>query len=189
MYPEAERNLLTSLIGLMNDDDIAEVYAILADPLYSERFPNRYTVIEQLIHCNDRVFDLASAYENLQAFDAPQLIQGDPIDYGFGARCAGYGVSGSPLDPVVNASGFPVFVSNGAVDGLTPKIFGESIFENLENARMITFPNLGHGATRKSACSRDITNAFFMYPEREFNDDCVETLRPVFVLPDDELPE
>ena len=188
VFPDAERNLLISLIGLMDDEDIAEVYAILADPLYSERFPNRYTVIEQLIHCNDRGFDLANAFETLRAFDAPQLIQGDPIDYGFGARCAGYGVSGSPLDPVVNTSGFPVFVSNGAVDGLTPKIFGESIYANLENARMITFPNLGHGATRKSACSRDITNAFFMYPEREFNDSCVESLRPVFVLPDDPLP-
>ena len=187
LFPEAERNLLISLIGLMDDEEIAEVYTILADPLYSERFPNRYTIIEVVIHCNDRLFDLASAYENLRAFDSPQLIQGDPIDYGFGARCAGYGLSGSPVDPVVNASGFPVFVSNGAVDGLTPKIFGESIYENLENARMITFPNLGHGATRKSACSRDITNAFFMYPEAEFNDDCIETLRPVFVMPDDPL--
>jgi hypothetical protein len=36
--PEIEQTLLVSLIGLMDDDDIAEVYEILADPLYSERF-------------------------------------------------------------------------------------------------------------------------------------------------------
>ena len=188
-FPEAERNLLASLIGLMSDEDVAQVYATLADPLYSERFTGIFSIIAQVIHCNDRVFDLAGSFETLRAFDAPQLIDGEVIDYSFGARCAGYGLTGSPLAPIVNSSGFPVLVSNGATDALTPRIWGESVHERIQNSRMITFPNLGHGATRKSPCSRDITSAFFMYPEAELNLSCVETLRPVFVLPGDDLPE
>ena len=187
--PEAERNLLVSLIGLMNDDDIAEAYAILSDPLYSERLTLTFLIPQDVIHCNDRVFDMNNTFEALRASDAPQLVTSEQLDVGFVTRCAGYGLSGSPTEPIVNSSGFPVFVSNGALDVATAVLWGEQVFENLENARMVTFPNSGHGATRKSDCARDIANAFFMYPEDEFSDACVETLRPVFVMPDDELPE
>jgi pimeloyl-ACP methyl ester carboxylesterase len=134
------------------------------------------------------VFDLNNTFENLRAADAPQLIPVNAIDWNFATRCEGYGLSGSPTEPIVNSSGFPVFIANGALDTSTTVLWGEQVYENIENARMVTFPNLGHGATRKTACSRDITNAFFMYPEAELNLACIETLRPVFVLPEDELP-
>jgi len=186
--PQIEQTLLVSLIGLMDDDDIAEVYEILADPLYSERFLGIFQIIQQVIHCNDRVFDLNNTFENLRASDAPQLIPVNAIDWNVATRCEGYGLSGSPTEPIVNSSGFPVFIANGALDTSTTVLWGEQVYENLENARMVTFPNLGHGATRKTACSRDITNAFFMYPEAELNLACIEALHPVFVLPEDELP-
>ena len=188
LFSEAERNLLVSLIGLMDDEDIAEVYEIFADPLYSERLVDKFNIIATVIHCNDRTVDLNRTFETLRAVEAPQLITTDAILYNFGVVCAGYGLSGSPSEPIVNSSEFPVLVSNGALDVSTPVLWGEQVYENLENARMVTFPNSGHGATRETNCARDITNAFFMYPEREFNDDCIETLRPVFVLPDDPLP-
>ena len=186
--PEIEQTLLVSLIGLMNDDDIAEVYEILADPLYSERFLGIFQIIQQVIHCNDRVFDLNRTFENLRATEGSQLIPDNAISWNVATRCEGYGLSGSPTEPIVNSSGFPVFISNGALDTSTTVLWGEQVYENIENARMVTFPNLGHGATRKTACSRDITNAFFMYPEAELDLACIETLRPVFVMPEDELP-
>ena len=189
VFPEAERNLLVSLVGLMDDEDVAEVYEILADPLYSERLIGKFSIISNVIHCNDRTHDLNRTFETLRAVEAPQLVMTEGILYNFGLVCAGYGLSGTPSEPITNSSEFPVLISNGALDSSTPVIWGEQVFENLENARMVTFPNSGHGATRETNCGRDITNAFFMYPEREFNDECIETLRPAFVLPDDELPE
>jgi pimeloyl-ACP methyl ester carboxylesterase len=187
VFSEAERNLLVSLIGLMDDEEIAEVYEIFADPLYSERLVDKFNVIATVIHCNDRTVDLYRTYETLRAVEAPQLITTEAILYNFGVVCAGYGLSGTPSEPIVNSSEFPVLVSNGALDVSTPVIWGEQVYENLENARMVTFPNSGHGATRETNCARDITNAFFMNPEAEFNDDCIENLRPVFVLPGDPL--
>ena len=189
VMPETERNLLVSLLGLMDEDDVAEVYAILADPLYSERFVGIFGIIQMVIHCNDRVPDLTKTFETLRATDAPQLIDATALDWSFRTRCEGYGLAASPTEPIVNSSGVPVFISNGALDLSTPALWGEAVYESIANAKMVTFPNLGHGATRKTPCSRDITNAFCMYPEAELNLGCVETLRPRFVLPDDELPE
>ncbi|MBF9058450.1 alpha/beta fold hydrolase [Rhodobacterales bacterium HKCCSP123] len=191
VFSPSERNLLLSLLSLMDDDDIAELYSILADPLYSERFVSLFSIIQTVIHCNDRVFDLRKTFETLRANDAPQLIPGGAgaVDFGFGARCAAYGLSANPSEPISNSSRFPVLVSNGSLDSNTPAIWGETVFEGLENAQMVTFPSSAHGATRDTNCARDITNAFFMYPEEELNLSCVDDLRPVFVLPDDPLPE
>ncbi|OSQ42685.1 hypothetical protein MGEO_20335 [Marivita geojedonensis] len=190
-FPDGERDLLLSLIGLMDDDEIAEVYDILSEPLYRERLVEVFSIIQTVIHCNDRVFDLQRTFETLRASDAPELIPVGvgAVDFGFGVRCAAYGLSASPSEPISNSSGFPVLVSNGSLDTSTPPIWGETIFEGLQNARMVTFPNSNHGATRETQCARDITSAFFMYPEEELNLDCVDGLRPVFVIPGDELPE
>lgn len=190
-FRDSERDLLLSLIGLMDDDEIAEVYEILSEPLYRERLVEVFSIIQTVIHCNDRVVDLHRTFEALRANDAPQLIPVGvgAVDFGFGVRCAAYGLSASPSEPISNSSGFPILVSNGSLDTSTPPIWGETIFEGLQNARMVTFPNSNHGATRETDCSRDITNAFFMYPEDELNLSCVDDLQPVFVLQDDPLPE
>ena len=191
VFPEAERNLLLSLIGLMDDEDIAELYGILTDPLYSERLVEVFSIIQTVIHCNDRVFDLRKTFETLRSSEAPQLIPigVGAVDFGFGMKCAEYGLTSSPSEPITNSSGFPVLVSNGSLDTSTPPIWGETIFEGLENARMVTFPNSNHGATRETQCARDITNAFFTYPEKELDLSCVDDLRSVFVLQNDELPQ
>ena len=56
-------------------------------------------------------------------------------------------------------------------------------------AEMITVPYGEHGSTTLSDCGLDFTNAFFLSPGEELNLACVEAMRPVFVLPDDALPE
>ena len=190
-FPEAERNLLLSLIGLMDEEDITELYSIFADPLYSERLVEVFSIIQTVIHCNDRVFDLRNTFETLRASEAPQLIPigVGSVDFGFGMKCAEYGLTSSQSEPISNSSGFPVLVSNGSLDTSTPPVWGETVFEGLNNARMVTFPNSNHGATRETQCARDITNAFFTYPERELDLSCVDDLRSAFVMPDDELPK
>ncbi len=137
------------------------------------------------------MFDLRKTFETLRSSEAPQLIPVGvgAVDFGFGMKCSEYGLTSSPSEPITNSSGFPVLVSNGSLDTSTPAVWGEAVFEGLENARMVTFPNSNHGATRETQCARDITNAFFTYPERELNLSCVDDLRPVFVMPGDELPK
>ena len=52
LYPAAERNVLLSLLGVMDDEDIAQVYTILADPLYSERLVEVFSIIKPLCNVN-----------------------------------------------------------------------------------------------------------------------------------------
>lgn len=187
--PESERNLLMTLLNLMDDEDIVQVFAILSDPIYAERLLLSFSISQAVIHCNDRVFDLHRTFEILRAYEVPQLIDVSYIDVQMGLNCEHYGLKVTEIPPLVsNTSGFPVLVSNGSLDQSTPIIWGKAVYENLQNARLVTFPQSGHGATMDSQCAMDITSAFFMYPDAELNVSCIETLRPVFVLPDDELP-
>jgi hypothetical protein len=45
------------------------------------------------------------------------------------------------------------------------------------------------GATRYSDCARDIAVAFYTYPDAEFDQSCVASLNPAWVMPEDDLPE
>lgn len=189
LMPEIDRNLLLSLLNTMSDEDVAQVFSILSDPIYAERLFLSFSISQTVIHCNDRVFDLHRTFEILRAYEVPQLIDVSYIDVQMGLNCENYGLKVTEIPPLVsNTSGFPVLISNGSLDQNTTIIWGKAVYENLQNARLVTFPQSKHGATMESQCAMDITNAFFMYPEAELNTTCIETLRPVFVLPDDELP-
>lgn len=178
-----------SLLNLMNDEDIAQVFAILSDPLYAERLVLSFHISQTVIHCNDRVFDMNRAFEMLRGFEVPQLLDLTGIEGQFALNCEVYGLVTTDIPPLVsNTSGFPVLVVNGTLDDRTPLIWGEAVYGNLQNARMLTFPQSVHGATMDSQCAMDVTNAFFMYPDAELNAACIEGMRPVFVLPDEELP-
>jgi hypothetical protein len=104
-------------------------------------------------------------------------------------NCEGYGIAAAPgpLPPPV-ASGIRTLVTNGAIDPATPVEWGEAAFAGLTNATMITFPMSVHGASVQSSCARDVTLAFFTYPEEQLNLACIDTLRPDFALPGDALP-
>lgn len=190
--PESEQRFLLGLIGLMDDEGITQVHTLLQDPVY--RLDPLNEIHHTVIHCNDRLsaYDIATTFETLRAFDAPQLIDLSQVDFATTPTCEGYGISATPAPApafVTNTSGFPVLVSNGLLDKATSIIWGEAAYENLQNARLLSFPQSEHGATLDSECATDLTNAFFTYPDTEPNAACIESLRPVFVSPDEPLPE
>lgn len=66
--------------------------------------------------------------------------------------------------------------------------WGGVVFDALTNAETITFPQSGHASTMLSQCAKDIAGFFITYPDAALNLDCIETMKPVFVLPGDALP-
>lgn len=189
---EKDKPLLQSILNLMKDDDIAETFLLLRQPGYLGRLTGVNSITNYVVDCNDRYapLDIAKSFETFRAYPAPQLIN-DPLKFApYQVGCEAYGLTSPPAplpDPVTST--VRTLVSNGTYDANTSVAFGELAFKSLQNAVMVTYPMSVHGASVQSQCAKDITYAFFMYPDEELNLNCVETMKPTFVLPDEALPE
>ncbi|NJN96834.1 MAG: hypothetical protein HC875_23370 [Anaerolineales bacterium] len=185
---------LGSIVNAMSEVEVALVFDTLTDADFMQPLLpiDQYTNIT--VKCNDRIAytDLTDYQKRLQAFEAPQLIPQSKI-FSTAANitfCQALGLGapqGSPKPPEV-VSDMRTLAFNSTLDTQTPVAGGEQAISKLTNVETVIFPGSGHGAVRYTDCARDIANAFVMYPEAEFDRSCVEQMRPVFVLPGDELP-
>lgn len=186
---------LVSIVNAMSEVEVALVFDTLTDADFTQPMFQLEMYTNIAVKCNDRIAytDLADYQERLQALEAPQLVpQSDIFATAKNiAYCQTLGLGapqGSPQPPEV-VSNMRTLAFNSTLDTQTPVAGGERAISNLTNVETVLFPGSGHGAVRYSGCARDIANAFVMYPEAEFDRSCVEELRPVFVLPGDDLPQ
>jgi pimeloyl-ACP methyl ester carboxylesterase len=149
---------------------------------------------KNVVQCNDRGRNYSNdvAFEQYPSFDAPQLIRERVyIIVEFEIRCEQLGLlpdTYAPAPPGV-VSDWPFLVINGARDLQTSVAWGELAFETLTNATMVTIPHGGHVSSLEgNACSNEIAHSFFLAPEEELDLSCIEDARPVFVMPEDDLP-
>ncbi|MCB0105017.1 MAG: alpha/beta hydrolase, partial [Caldilineaceae bacterium] len=183
---------LISIVNQMSDDEIADVFDIIASTAYISREVQFNGITTSTVNCNDRYSDLdyARMLEVWRTYDVPYLLiqRLDPNAY-LSLFCSVAGIDGSnqvSKDPVV--TDLPSMVFTSSLDHQTAVAWGEIAHESLANSDYIRFPMSDHGAVRYSNCARDIANAFFAYPEVAPNRNCVENLRPDFSMPEDELP-
>jgi len=145
---------------------------------------------ENAINCNSRSanLDVNRAFELYRSFEAPQLIAEIIPVFQSISNCEAWGLKNesAPLpDPVT--SNQRTLVSNGAMDPSTAVEWGEVAYASLTNAEFVTYPFAHHGASAITDCGKVVTKAFFDDPQAELDLSCVEDIRPVFVLPGDDL--
>lgn len=194
LYGDAQqRAILTSILNVMSDEDIRVTAAVLATEEARERFSHPLSNYMNLaIICNDSwggLQDLQSFFDRFAAAEAPQLIDANWATLWQVVRyhqsCANLQVTPAAMaDQVQVASGIRTLVANGALDVLTPKEWGDLVFDSLTNAISTTIPYGGHGATAQTACGQDIVLAFVTYPDAPLNTTCTEALQPKWVLPE-----
>lgn len=193
LYGDAQqRAILTSILNVMSDEDIRVTAAVLATEEARERFSHPLSNYMNLaIICNDSwggLQDLQSFFDRFAASEAPQLIDANWATLWQVVRyhqsCANLQVTPAAMaDQVQVASGIRTLVANGALDVLTPKEWGDLVFDSLTNAISTTIPFGGHGATAQTACGQDMVVAFVTYPDAPLNTTCTEALQPKWVLP------
>ena len=189
----AEVNELSRVATAMTDEDAPVVISALSEPEFLVPLSQVNWYTHNVVNCNDRVpfLDLEAYLERLEN-NEPGTILAINLDFpqSLVAKCQLLGLAepGTEAFPKGATSDIRTLVFNSTLDLETPVEAGEVAFETLTNADMITFAASGHGATRYSDCARDIAYAFFTYPDAEFDQSCVESLKPVWVLPDDVLP-
>lgn len=180
---------LNGVVNLMNDDEVAETIAlVMSDRVIEQLVLAVQGQMNTVVLCNDMYgqFDVDSAFEAYRNAEAPQLLSDPGMLITYMTRCERYKLTagaGESFEPVI--SNLPILVANGSIDATTPAEWGESAAEYLPNAQLVTIPMYDHGATAKSECGQDIVRYFFTYPEQEVNDDCIESIKPVFILPDE----
>jgi pimeloyl-ACP methyl ester carboxylesterase len=194
LYGEAQqRAILTSILNVMSDDDIRITAAVLATEQARERFSHPLSNYMNLtIICNDSwggLQDLQSFFDRFAAAEAPQLIDANWTTLWqvirYHQSCASLQVTPAEMaDQVQVASGIRTLVGNGSLDAVTPKEWGDLVFDSLTNATSTTIPFGGHGATAQTACGQDMVVAFVTYPDAPLNTSCTDTLQPKWVLPE-----
>ena len=80
-------------------------------------------------------------------------------------------------------SDIPALVLYGLNDTQTSSADAKDTAAKLGNARVLGFPEAGHGALIFSQCAKDIGLAFIDQPEADLATACIENLKPKWVLP------
>ena len=189
--PKAVATELTAIANQLSDVEAGLVWDVLTDDSTLQRLQFLDFITSIVVNCNDRSSTMKTGpgMELLRSFAAPQLVTDFMRLASDEANCELYGlcVPEFAIPPGVKTD-LPVLVMNGSLDPSTPEEWGKAAFETLTNARILTVPMAGHGTTGESKCAQDIAHTFFLYPDAELDTSCVETFRPVFVLPGDALP-
>jgi pimeloyl-ACP methyl ester carboxylesterase len=84
-------------------------------------------------------------------------------------------------DPVT--SSIPALVLYGLTDTQTSSADARDAAAKLGNARVLGFPEAGHGALMFSKSAKDTGLALIEQPESELATGCIEELKPRWVLP------
>jgi hypothetical protein len=172
---------VTALVPLMSDADVDETLKLVQEALPTLKSVNDIT--NNVIVCNDRYASLnpERIFDEYRAFEAPVLISKVDVAVNEKVACEAWGLTPENTDltePVV--SNLPIMVSNGSMDGETPVEWGEAAAAGLENAFLVTFTYAQHGASTQFDCGPAVTNAFFMYPDRQPVTACADDLRDRF---------
>ncbi|MFN8464466.1 MAG: alpha/beta fold hydrolase, partial [Caldilineaceae bacterium] len=144
LYGDAQqRAILTSILNVMSDDDIRATAAVLATEQARERFSHPLSNYMNLaVICNDSwggLQDVQSFFDRFAASEAPQLIDASWVNLWQVIRyrqyCASLKVTPTEMaDQVQVASGIRTLVANGSLDAVTPKEWGDLVFNSLTNA-------------------------------------------------------
>jgi hypothetical protein len=193
LYGDAQqRAILTSILNVMSDEDIRATAAVLATEQARERFSHPLSNYMNLaVICNDSwggLQDVQSFLDRFAAAEAPQLINANWTTLWQVIRyyqsCTSVQVTPTAMaDQVQVASDIRTLVANGSLDAVTPKEWGDLVYDNLTNAISTTIPYGGHGATAQTACGQDLVVAFVTYPDAPLNTSCTDALQPKWVLP------
>lgn len=193
LYGDAQqRAILTSILNVMSEEDIRVTAAVLATEQARERFSSAISNYMNLtVICNDSwggLQDVQSFFDRFAAAEAPQLINANwealwqVIRYH--QSCASLQVTPAEMaDQVQVASDIRTLVANGSLDEVTPKEWGDLVYDSLTNAISATIPYGGHGAMLQTTCGKDLAVAFITYPDAPLNTSCIDALQPKWVLP------
>jgi pimeloyl-ACP methyl ester carboxylesterase len=197
MYDSSMIPFIPALIFAAYDGDV-EYFLDLKDGAYIEETDDMgedYPEIDidadseglfNTIECNDEV-----------PFQTPAQVEASAN--GLSAQIGAASVSGSlamfdtcdiwqvPTAPAsenaATVSDVPTLVLSGALDPITPPVWGATAAANLSNSFIYTFPGVGHGAIDGGPCPLGIGLAFIDNPTVAPDSSCIADMEVTFFIP------
>ncbi len=101
------------------------------------------------------------------------------LDGYWSERCGTLGLPAPADPPQPLVTDIPVLVLAGAVDPITPPLYGRAIMAGLRNGQYVELPYTGHGVVRSARpCSQSLYDQFLAEPMSPPDTTCVSELSP-----------
>lgn len=186
-----ERRTLLDLISAMSDADIARTFVIADQEVTKYQQIVESDLGLQIYACQeDFPYNSLDGYNAVVAsFPYDLITTSDTVaDFvAFYETCSHFKPVGTPDFHTPVVSNVPVLSLGGTNDTQTSWKWSALAAETLPNARVVIFPNAGHGSSLYSKCGQDMTAKFIIDPEAPLDESCVGNLLPKWVLPEDAL--
>jgi pimeloyl-ACP methyl ester carboxylesterase len=184
--PPADQPDILAVLDLMTDAEVAAFFADVSGQVRGTYAPLVLALDTFIVACQESV--PFNSREGFEAFNAGMKFKFLGLDTDAQSQmfdiCAN--IPPAPVregyhTPVT--SDIPALVLYGLNDAQTSSADAKDTAANLGNARVLGFPEAGHGALIFSQCAKDIGLAFIERPEAEPATGCIESLKPEWVLP------
>jgi pimeloyl-ACP methyl ester carboxylesterase len=183
--PPADLPDILAVIDLMTDADVAAFFADFSGTARASFAPMVGAIDLFLVACQESI--PFNSREGFQAYSA--ALKFEFLNLDTQAQAQMYDIC-ELFTPVPRAgfheavtSDIPALVLYGLNDTQTSSADAKDTAEKLGNARVLGFPEAGHGALIFSKCARDIGLAFIELPEADLATGCIDGLKPKWVLP------
>lgn len=185
--PAADQPGVLAVLDLMTDADVAAFFADVSGQVRASFDPMVGAIDLFVVACQESL-----PFNDREGFDAFNAS----LKFPFLARTTGVQAQMFDIcdnftpapregfhDPVT--SSIPALVLYGLNDTQTSSADARDVAASLGNARVLGFPDAGHGVLMFSRCAKDIGLAFVEQPTAELATGCIEELEPKWVLPPD----
>lgn len=186
--PPADVGPTLALLDQLTDADVAEVFAAVSKEARGLYKPIIEILDLMVIACTEDI--PFNSREGMQAvvdgLKFKFLAKSENVDDSLYKLCP-YIPPALPFPGFHEAvkSDIPTLVLYGFNDTQTSTEEALLAADGLSRSTALGFPEAGHGALVFSQCAKDIGMAFVERPEAPLATDCIETLKPRFVLPTD----
>jgi hypothetical protein len=183
--PPADQPGIFAVLDLMTDADVTAFFADFSEEVRTSFAPMVYVMDLFVLACQESIpFNSREGFEAYNAGLKFQILASDTA-----AQAQMYDVCNwIPPNPRAGqhepvTSDIPALVLYGLNDTQTSSADAKDVASHLGNARVLGFPEAGHGALIFSQCAKDIGLAFIERPEGELATECIATLKPNWTLP------
>lgn len=183
--PATDHAQILTVLDLMSDGDVAAFFTEVSGQVRASFKPVVDMIDLFVVACQESI-----PFNNREGFDAFNaslkfqfLVQDTKEQSEMYEICDLFTPAPRAGHHAPVTSSIPALVLYGLNDTQTSSADAKDVAANLGNARILGFPEAGHGAIIFSQCAKDIGLAFVEQPEATLVTDCIDGLKPKWVLP------
>jgi pimeloyl-ACP methyl ester carboxylesterase len=183
--PTTDQPDILAVLDLMTDADVAAFFADVSGQVRASFDPMVGAIDLFVVACQESLpFNTREGFEAFNASLKFPFLAGDTaVQAQMFDICENFAAAPREGYHAPVTSSIPALVLYGLNDTQTSSADAKDTAARLGNARVLGFPEAGHGALMFSRCAKDVGLAFIERPDAELATGCIDSLKPAWVLP------